>query len=110
MSLCLSQGWVAKEAGITQPRLSQIEGGQSCSIKTLARIVGSLGAEVTIELKPATAELRLRVKAEMPETTHFVNRQTGRVEEHVRKDRKSMAVKAEIERSLQSIRNNGDGE
>jgi DNA-binding XRE family transcriptional regulator len=51
----LSQRKLAERAGMQQPTIARLEGGQTASLRTLRRVADALGADVKISLVPRRA-------------------------------------------------------
>ncbi len=52
----LSQRKLAERAGMQQPTVARLEGGQTASLRTLRRVADALGADVKVSLVPRQAK------------------------------------------------------
>jgi len=52
----LSQRKLAEHAGMQQPTIARLEGGQTASLRTLRRVADALGADVRVSLVPRQAK------------------------------------------------------
>ena len=52
----LSQRKLAERAGMQQPTIARLEGGQPASLQTLRRVAEALGADVKVSLVPRQAK------------------------------------------------------
>ena len=51
-----SQYKLAERAGMQQPTIARLEGGQTASLRTLRRVADALGADVKVSLVPRQAK------------------------------------------------------